>query len=618
MDSKNRPSGTTIWRVKMHPIKKGRYGILIADDDLKQGESIRDIIYEMACLYPGSMGVTRSQLDITVISKTQEVENVISEIFRTKTIPYNIILADIFMPFEKDEDEPTIEGGWLRFYRTISELPGYDPEITSELLLVAITNKSEDAVPIKQIIREENHKCSSPWVDFLHKPDRPVFRGLSEKPELLDENSWVYLIMTAIRKYNDLCWRRTFVHCDLDALLPVSTMFSDVRGKVFEFRDQRLILLAGESGTGKEKIAKYLHQQKLPSSEDIKRDYASLHCDSVTIDKMKSTFIGIEKGVLVENYNHSQLKTEAGLLEKYHDGTIFFDGIDTNPQKARILDMVLNELIHNNWAYQRIGGTINLSFKGTLILGISSLSKLQSSDNQKKNIISQDLYYTIEPYTIEIPPLRNRKSDILPLAETFLNIDKNKDDTSKRLDEAAQKWLLKYNWPGNITELEGLMKKVSLRNKLTTKITLEMIKKCLPPKNPPLIKTKENPAPRFHKWVTLGDACFIINTNNNSRVLFYYKGKMKDLRLKKHSRTETLITLLASGTLYDHDIKGAIKSKEKPTSIVRSVNTTINNKIAGLGFSGVPANTAFIHYNSEHKHYELMVPAKDKSSLDAP
>ena len=69
---------------------------------------------------------------------------------------------------------------------------------------------------------------------------------------------------------------------------------------------------------------------------------------------------------------------------------------------------------------------------------------------------------------------------------------------------------------------------------------------------------------------------------------------------------------LATGALYDLEIRRILETKEKPSSIVRSINATLNNKISALGFSGIPNNTVFIYFNHEHKHYDLTIPIKDE------
>jgi len=579
-----------------------RYRILIADDDIEQGEEICDLIYRTVSLFPVSIGVSRDQLDINVISKVSEVDSELAHIRQNKNIPYNIILSDIFMPLNDECQPPSIEGGWLKFYNTISDISQNGHEVTSELLLIAITNKCEDAIRIRKIIRDENQKSSLPWVDFLHKPDKPVFQKPSGDSELLNVNSWTSVIQAAIEKYRDLCWRNTFIKCDLDTLLPASTVFSEIRSKISEFREQRIILLIGEDGTEKTKIAQYLYRQRSPE-RDANKKYQQLHCSSIPISQIKAKIVGIEKGAVLDNYTFPQPKTETGLLERSQDGVVFIDGIDNSPEITTAIDMIISELISNNWSYHRIGGTVNSLFEGTLVIGASSLGNLNYSNNRGKAGFSRELFHKIEPYTISIPPLKKRRLDILSLADKFINIDKHQGDPRRVLEEDAQKILLNYSWPGNIAELESLMKKVSSQTKLITKINAEIISECLPDKKHSLGNRQQ-----FKKWENPPvDTCFVISKDN--RVQFRCEDQCKNLGLMRNSQAETLILHLAFGPATSQVIKTLFPgSKTKANRIVKDVNAALNKKMVICGFSQVPKDIDFIVRDKDMCHYMAIFP----------
>ncbi|RUM89892.1 MAG: sigma-54-dependent Fis family transcriptional regulator [Thermodesulfatator sp.] len=204
------------------------------------------------------------------------------------------------------------------------------------------------------------------------------------------------------------------------------------------------VLITGESGTGKEIVARFIHQQ----SPRAKNRFVAVNCAAITDTLVQSTLFGHEKGAFT-----GAEKTKKGLFEYAAGGTLFLDEIGDLPleAQAKLLRALQEKTI------QRVGGNETIEVDVRVICATNQdLEKLASRGDFR-----QDLFYRINVFPIHIPPLRQRKDAIIPLAEYFIKkfVDSEPDTSGQLLTQGAQKILMNYSWPGNIRELANTMER---------------------------------------------------------------------------------------------------------------------------------------------------------------
>src|SRR5436189_882577 len=206
------------------------------------------------------------------------------------------------------------------------------------------------------------------------------------------------------------------------------------------------VLVRGETGTGKELIAGAIHHNSHRSA----RNFIKVNCAALQENLLESELFGHEKGAFT-----GADKQRIGRFEQADGGTLFLDEIGdmSASTQAKIL-RVLQE--HE---FERLGGTRTLKVDVRLVAATNrDLSAMVQAGQFR-----EDLYYRLNVVSIEMPPLRERKDDIVPLANTFIRRFsgelKKKIET---LEPDAQKLLMRYNWPGNIRELENTIERAML------------------------------------------------------------------------------------------------------------------------------------------------------------
>jgi len=217
------------------------------------------------------------------------------------------------------------------------------------------------------------------------------------------------------------------------------------------------ILIIGETGTGKELVADAIHY----NSPRKKNPLIKINCAAIAKTLMESELFGHEKGA----YTGAAI-TKPGKFELAHKGTLFLDEVGEIPRDMQVkLLRVLQEQ-----EFERVGGlrTIKVDVR---IIAATNQNLLQQV---KTGNFREDLYYRLNVFPIEVPPLRERKEDILPLTDYFVEKFNKKLGASVKVAEKAKEILLRYDWPGNIRELENLIERMMLLSKNGT-ITLDEI-----------------------------------------------------------------------------------------------------------------------------------------------
>jgi DNA-binding NtrC family response regulator len=206
------------------------------------------------------------------------------------------------------------------------------------------------------------------------------------------------------------------------------------------------VLITGESGTGKEIIARCIHRH----SPRAGRIFVAVNCAALAPTLIESELFGHEKGAFT-----GAVAQHVGRFERAQGGTLFLDEIgelDGNLQ-AKLL-RVLQEK-----TFERVGGTREMTADVRVIA--ASNRDLKEQVGAKK--FREDLYYRLNMFPIELPPLRERGQDILELAHFFLaRAARSLNRKPLRLTSEAEQVLVGYNWPGNVRELENLMERMAI------------------------------------------------------------------------------------------------------------------------------------------------------------
>jgi len=202
------------------------------------------------------------------------------------------------------------------------------------------------------------------------------------------------------------------------------------------------VLINGESGTGKELIAKAIHYNS-PKKE---APFVAINCSAIPDGLIESELFGHEKGSFTGAISQSQ-----GKFEVCEDGTVFLDEIGDMPlnMQAKLL-RVLQER-----EFTRIGGSKKLSFDARVMAATHrDLEKMVA-----EGTFREDLYYRLAVVKIEVPPLRDRREDIPRLAEYLIDkINQEQGSNIRRVDPEAFEKLKKYDFPGNVRELENMLR----------------------------------------------------------------------------------------------------------------------------------------------------------------
>jgi DNA-binding NtrC family response regulator len=221
------------------------------------------------------------------------------------------------------------------------------------------------------------------------------------------------------------------------------------------------VLITGESGTGKELIARAIHRWS-PRSE---RSFMTINCTAIPDTLLESELFGFEKGA----FTGAQY-TKKGLLEQADGGTVFFDEIgDVSPLFQTKVLRVLQE-----GEIMRIGGMRQLRVD---LRFITATNKDLKSACQR-GTFREDLFYRLNVINIHLPPLRDRKEDVMLLAKHFVqkHAPKRKDVLIKCISGEALNMLLEHSYPGNVRELENVIERaISFAN------TSEILPADLPP-----------------------------------------------------------------------------------------------------------------------------------------
>ena len=229
----------------------------------------------------------------------------------------------------------------------------------------------------------------------------------------------------------------------MEAIFGKSPLMAAVREKLERVAETTVpVLLQGESGTGKEIFAKLLHIY----SNRSKANWIKVACPAIPHSLIESELFGYEKGAFTGAY-----ATKRGRVELAHMGTLFLDEIgdlDLSVQ-AKLLQML------QDGSFMRVGGQESRKVNTRLVSAASEDLRHKAEDGSFR----RDFFFRINAVTIELPPLRDRAVDLPMLTDYFLDLySKTFRRRPKPLSREGMRQMRQYHWPGNIRQLENMIR----------------------------------------------------------------------------------------------------------------------------------------------------------------
>lgn len=298
----------------------------------------------------------------------------------------------------------------------IKQLNEYLPDLP--VIVISSSNSIEDAINAFRLGA----------VDFLTKPlDESlllrVFKKASAQKELVDNN---YILTDKVRDLSN------------NLIIGNSSKIQELKEDIRRLKGSELdTLIIAESGCGKELVAKALNQQEGNSN----RPYITLNCSAIPKELIESILFGHEKGSFT-----GADKKQIGKFELANNGDIFLDEIGT--LSLDLQSKLLRVLQEREIEPVGAGITKKISFR------VIAATNEDLAEMVKLGTFRKDLYFRLNKMILRVPPLRERKEDIVLLAEHFLK-KKARNGIEKNISKEALEALKQYSWPGNVRELEN-------------------------------------------------------------------------------------------------------------------------------------------------------------------
>jgi len=274
--------------------------------------------------------------------------------------------------------------------------------------------------------------------DFISKPFKKdeiimVLKKAEERERLKEENSRLKEEVAGRFEYSGIISRNA----------RMADIFSQIR-KVADLKTSVLIL--GESGTGKELVARAIHQNGVRALTP----FVAVNCGAIPGNLLESELFGHVRGAFTD-----AVSDKAGLFEQADGGTLFLDEIGEMPLalQVKLLRVLQEEEI------RRVGAAAS---KKVNVRVVSATSRDLGAD-VKSGVFREDLYFRLDVFCIELPPLRDRIEDIPLLAEYFVGKLQAMDRVSATcIAPEAMRLMLAYSWPGNVRELENVIERAMI------------------------------------------------------------------------------------------------------------------------------------------------------------
>jgi len=338
-----------------------------------------------------------------------------------------LIESDHFDLVVTDIQMPEMDGLQL-----LQEIRSFDPELP--IIVITAYGTVENAVAALRAGAS----------DYITKPFENddillTLERVFEHSRLRDENRYLHEQIEQRYSFAGITGRSAAMQAVLEMAASVASANANV-------------LITGESGTGKELIARSIHA----GSPRRDKPFIVLNCAALPENLLESELFGHEKGAFT-----GAMAARKGRFELAHEGTLFIDEVGemTLPAQVKLL-RVLQE--HE---FERVGSTRTIRCDVRLVAATNK----NLLDAVREGTFREDLYYRLDVVNIHLPPLRERREDIEPLARHFLG--RYAAETGKRVDDLsprAMSCLLAYDWPGNVRELQNAIERAVVLSRTAT------------------------------------------------------------------------------------------------------------------------------------------------------
>ncbi len=382
-------------------IEKDSIRVLLLEDNPADARLVREMFVDAAAdkLIPSSFELTNSTRLSDALKALQKD-------------PFDVILTDLELPDSR---------GLETFLKVRSKAP--------KTPIVVLTGLTDEAIGVKAVQEGAQDYLVKGQVDshLLVRAIRFAMErqrnGRNQKPERRSVDSWSPPL----------------------EIIGVSLKLKEVMGLISTVAKTSTtsVLIHGETGTGKELIANSIHY----SSSRREGPFIKLNCSAIPDTLLETEMFGYEKGAFTD-----AKQSKLGLFELADGGTIFLDEI--GDMDIRLQPKLLQIL--ENRTLRRVGGIRDIQVDVRVVAATNK--SLDEMVREKR--FREDLYYRLKVMVISIPPLRERKEDIIPIAEHFLKENSRASGGSpKSLSTESLQTLLDYHWPGNIRELKNAIER---------------------------------------------------------------------------------------------------------------------------------------------------------------
>lgn len=305
-------------------------------------------------------------------------------------------------------------------------------------------------------LHDRFHRNMLLYIVAASRPDTERVRHLKALVKLSEQGLEVCSLRERMKKVRDFDPAQMRFLASMPGFLVASPAMKAVLEQIQKIRSSTVtVLITGESGTGKELIARAIHLE----SERRDRDFLPFNCAAVAKEIVESRLFGHRKGAFT-----GASQDQRGIIRAAEGGTIFLDEIgelplDIQPKLLRFLQEGEIHALGDDRPVRvdvRVLAATNRDLEAAV----------------RKGQFREDLFHRLNVIRIHIPPLRDRKEEILPLAESFLKTFCEQSGKQVTLSETVAERLLAYNWPGNIRQLKNEMERIVAYAENTHVVTL--------------------------------------------------------------------------------------------------------------------------------------------------
>jgi Nif-specific regulatory protein len=418
--------------------------------DLEDERRTFKTLYELS-------NIISSERDINVL--LEEVIDAVIEI----TSPERGLLKifdenkNVKLTIAKDKEKKILEEDKESMYEKMVEvaLETGNPICTTGLLTSDIDEEKEEqgrelvsilCVPLRSnekilgVIYLDDKRPDS----FFTQSDAELLSSLAERVAVALENNFLFM---ELKESQEKLLRDLRGKFKFDDILGNSPQMVEVLKTVADVADtDATVLIEGESGTGKELLARAIHF----NSSRSKKPFVPINCAAIPETLLESELFGYEKGAFT-----GAVQRKSGKFEVANGGTIFLDEIG---EMSPLLQVKILRFLQSH-EFEALGSN-KLKKADIRIIAATNKDLLSMV---KEDEFREDLFYRINVINIKLPPLRDRRLDIAPLAESFaIKYGKKNGKKIKGIDSEALNILAHYNFPGNIRELENIIERAAI------------------------------------------------------------------------------------------------------------------------------------------------------------